>query len=71
MVKLNKNCSHYIDKALLASFEVPYLIAKNKKPHTTGGTLMLPAAMKMCEIIHGQEYSRDLKTIPLFHNTVR
>jgi hypothetical protein len=39
-------------KALLASFEVSYLITKNKKkPHTIGETLLLPAAMKMCQII--------------------
>jgi hypothetical protein len=38
-------------KALVASFEVSYLIAKNKKPHTIGETLLLPAGMKMCEIM--------------------
>jgi hypothetical protein len=39
-------------KACLASFEVSYLIAKNKKPHTIGETLLLPAAMRMCETMH-------------------
>jgi hypothetical protein len=57
-------------KALLASFEVSYLIAKHKKPHTIGETLLLPAAMKMCEIMHGEKYGEALKTIPLFNTTV-
>jgi hypothetical protein len=34
-------------KALLAYFKVSYLIARNKKPHTIGETLLLPAAVKM------------------------
>jgi hypothetical protein len=41
---------------LLASFKVSYLIAKNKKPHTIGQTLLLPAAIKMCKIMHGEKY---------------
>jgi hypothetical protein len=57
-------------KALLASFEVSYLIAKRKKPHTTGETLLLPAAVKMCEIMYGEKYGEALKTIPVSNNTV-
>jgi hypothetical protein len=48
-------------KELLASFEVSYLIAKNNKPHTNGETLLLPATMKMCEIMHGEKYGEALK----------
>jgi hypothetical protein len=59
-----------LTKALLASFEVSYFIAKNKKRHTIGETLLLPAAMKMCEIMHGEKYGEALKTIPLSNNTV-
>jgi hypothetical protein len=51
-------------KALVASFEVSYLIAKNKKPHIIGKTFF-PASMKMCEIIYGERYGETLKTIPL------
>jgi hypothetical protein len=57
-------------KAIVASFEVSYFIAKNKKPHTIGETLLLPAAMKMCEIMHSEKYGETLKTIPLSNNTV-
>jgi hypothetical protein len=46
IVKLNENCSHYFDKSTLASFEVLYLIAKNKIQPTTGQTLLLPTNMK-------------------------
>jgi hypothetical protein len=37
-------------EALLASFEVSYLIAKNKKPPTIRKTTLLPLGMKMCGI---------------------
>jgi tetrahydromethanopterin S-methyltransferase subunit F len=40
------------------------------KPHTIGDTLLLSAAMKMCEIMHGEKYGEALKTIPLSNNTV-
>jgi hypothetical protein len=49
---------------------VSYLIAKNKKPHTIRETLLLPSAMKMCEIMHGEKFGEALKTIPLSNNTV-
>jgi hypothetical protein len=57
-------------KEVLASFEVSYLTAKNKKRHTIGETLLFPAAMKMCEIMHGEKYGEALETIPLSNNTV-
>jgi hypothetical protein len=56
-------------KTLLASFEDSYL-AENKKPHTITETLLLPATLAMCEIVHGEKYGEALKTIPLSNNTV-
>jgi hypothetical protein len=50
-------------KALLASFELSYLIVKNKNPHTIGETLLLPAAIKMCGIMHGKKYAKLLKQL--------
>jgi hypothetical protein len=44
-------------EALLASFEVSYVIVKNKKRES----LLLAAAMKMCEIMHGEKYAKLLK----------
>jgi hypothetical protein len=57
-------------KALLAFFEVSYLIARNEVSHTIGETLLLPAAMKTCKIMHGEKYGEALKTVPLSNNTV-
>ncbi|CAH1102132.1 unnamed protein product [Psylliodes chrysocephalus] len=57
-------------KALQASFEVSFLIAKNKKPHNIGETLILPAAMKIVSIMQGEKYANVLKTIPLSSDTV-
>uniref|UniRef100_K7FR34 DUF4371 domain-containing protein n=1 Tax=Pelodiscus sinensis TaxID=13735 RepID=K7FR34_PELSI len=65
-----QNFTKLNDKCLEASFEVSYLIAKDKKPHTIGETLVLPAAVKMVEIIHGKQYGHKLKCIPLSANTV-
>jgi hypothetical protein len=56
--------------APLTSFDVSYVIAKNKKPLTIGETLLLSAAMKMWEIMHGEKYGEALKRVPLSNNTV-
>jgi hypothetical protein len=34
---------------------VALLIAKTKKAHTVGKNLVLPAAIKICEIVHGDK----------------
>ncbi|CAM5136722.1 unnamed protein product [Natator depressus] len=65
-----QNFTKLNDKCLEASFEVSYLIAKDKKPHTIGETLLLLAVVKMDEIIHGKQYGDKLKCIPLSANTV-
>lgn len=57
-------------KALNASLEVSYLIGKNMKPHTIGESLVLPAAIKMVSIMHGEKYTNDIKSIPLSKDTV-
>jgi hypothetical protein len=58
------------EKYLLASYEASYLIAKAKKPFTIGEELILPAAIKICEIIHGKEISDVFKYVPLSNDTV-
>lgn len=57
-------------KALRASLEVSYLIAKSKSPHIIGEKLLLPAAVKMCAIMHGEKFGECLKSIPLSNDTV-
>jgi len=56
--------------ALLASYQVSYRIAKCKKPHTIGETLILPAAIDMAKIMFGESYAKQLQQIPLADNTV-
>ena len=58
------------EKYLLASYEVSYCIAKNKRQFTIGQDLVLPAAIKMVEILHGSKYGDDIRKIPLSNDTV-
>ena len=57
-------------KHLRASYESSYLITKSKKPFTIGEDLVLPAAVRITEIIHGHKYADELKKIPLSGTTV-
>ncbi|XP_029655586.1 protein FAM200A-like [Octopus sinensis] len=45
-------------------------IAKCKKPHNIGETLVLPAAIDMVEAMFGESYAKQLQQIPLADNTV-
>ena len=65
-----QNFTELNDECLEASFEVSCFIAKDKKPHTTGKTLVLPATVKMAAIIRRKQYGSKLKCIPLSANTV-
>ncbi|XP_075472991.1 protein FAM200B [Ascaphus truei] len=58
-------------KAQRASYVVSELIARTMKPYNIGETLVLPAAIKMCEIMHGSKYAEALKSIPLSRDTVK
>ncbi|XP_060525290.1 protein FAM200A-like [Cylas formicarius] len=58
------------DKYPLASYEVSYLLAKTKKPFTIGEQLLLPAAIRMSEIVHGKQYAAEMSKIPLSNDTV-
>ncbi|CAI9729287.1 Hypothetical predicted protein [Octopus vulgaris] len=58
------------EKYLLVSYEVSYLIVKNKKPYTIGKELLLPATVKMVEILHGNNYGDEIRKIPLSNDTV-
>ncbi|XP_009883235.1 PREDICTED: complement factor H, partial [Charadrius vociferus] len=48
----------------------PVCESKDEKRHTIGETLVLPAAVKMVEIIHGRQYGDRVKYILLSANTV-
>lgn len=57
-------------KAQKASYEVAYLIAKTKKPHTIGETLIKPAAIVMSRVMHGDKLAAELEQVPLSDGTV-
>ena len=48
------------EKYLLASQEVTYCIAKNRKPFTFGEDFILPATTKIVLIPHGSKYGDDI-----------
>ena len=58
------------EKYTRASFEASWLIAKTKKPFNIGEDLVLPAAVKMTEIVCGKKEAEDMRKIPLLNNTV-
>ena len=48
-----------------------YQIAKDKKPHTIGKTLIKPAAVAISQIMHGDKIADEVKEIPLSAYTIR
>ena len=53
-----------------ASYEASYLIAKSTKPFLVGENLVLPAAVKISEIVHRKKYGDEILKIPLSNGTV-
>lgn len=58
-------------KLLEASYELSYLIAKGKKSHIIGETLVKPCMLKAAEIVLGPESKQKLQQISLSDNTVK
>lgn len=58
------------ENALKASYAVSQRIAKCKKAHTIAESLMIPAAVDICEIMFGAEQAKKVTKIPLSDNTV-
>ena len=56
---------------LLASFQIAYRIAKTKKPHSIGETLILPCIRDAVTSVLGPDSSKKLASIPLSDNTVQ
>lgn len=59
------------EKVLHTSYEISLLIAKSKKPHTIGETLIKPCLLKATEEILGKEAVKKIQDIPLSNNTVK
>ena len=47
------------------SYEASYLIAKSTKPFSFGEKLVLPAAVKMSELVHVKKYGDEIRKMPL------
>ncbi|GFY23203.1 protein FAM200A [Trichonephila clavipes] len=58
------------EKALPTSYKVSYKIARCKKPHTIAEELILPAAIEIVEIMFGDNFAKELQSIPLSNDTV-
>ena len=57
-------------KALRASYAVSYLVAKQKKPHTIAECLILPALVKVSEVMFDTKTATALQSIPVSNNTI-
>jgi len=55
---------------LEASYKVAYRIAKEKKPHTIGETLVKSCALEMTELLCGTEHREKLEAVPLSSDTI-
>ena len=58
------------EKCQKASYEVAYLITKDKKPHTIGLTLIKLAAVAISQIMHGDKMADEVQEIPLSADTI-
>lgn len=66
-----QNFTKLNDKSLEASFEVSFLVVKDKKPAYHWETFILPATVKIAEIIYKNQYGDKLKCTPLWAHAVR
>ncbi|KAF2346471.1 protein of unknown function DUF4371 [Trinorchestia longiramus] len=58
-------------KLVEASYELSLLIAKAKKPHSVGETLVKPCLLSAANTVLGEESQRKLSKISLSNNTVK
>ena len=57
--------------AVLASFEISYMIAKAKKPHNIGETLIKPCLLRTSSLMLGETHCKKLSKISLSNSTVK
>ena len=62
-IKTQKPC-------LEASYKVAYRLAKEKKPHTIGETLVKPCALEMTELDCDVEHRKKFEAVPLSNDTI-
>ncbi|GFU21479.1 SCAN domain-containing protein 3 [Nephila pilipes] len=59
------------EKALKASYHVAKLIARQKKPHTVGETLIKPACMEIVRVMLGPNEVKEVNKVSLSADTVK
>ncbi|CAG4980470.1 unnamed protein product [Parnassius apollo] len=71
-LRLDKSGSYHtgVSQHLKASFEIAFMIAKQKKPHTIGEELIKPCALKATQIIL-EDAEQKMKSISLSNNTAK
>ncbi|GFQ70896.1 SCAN domain-containing protein 3 [Trichonephila clavata] len=59
------------EKGLEANYHVAKLIARQKKPHTVGETLIKPACMEIVRLMLGPNEVKEVKKVSLSADTVK
>ncbi|GFT72668.1 SCAN domain-containing protein 3, partial [Nephila pilipes] len=69
--KFMKSAVTVSEKALEASYHVAKLIARQKKPHTVGETLIKPACMEIVRLMLGPNEVKEVNKVSLSADTVK
>ncbi|GFS45288.1 SCAN domain-containing protein 3 [Nephila pilipes] len=69
--KFMKSAVTVSEKALEASYHVAKLIARQKKPHTVGKTLIKPACMEIVRLMLGPNEVKEVNKVSLSADTVK
>ncbi|GFY24909.1 protein FAM200B [Trichonephila clavipes] len=64
-IKRHFETLHVNVKALLTSYKVSYKMARCKMPHTIAEELILPAAIEIVETMFGDNFAKELQSVPL------
>lgn len=71
---IRKQLSSYefaiLEKLLESSYEVLYMIVKEKKPHTIGETLVKPCGLEMVKLVLGENAAMQLSQVSLSNDIV-
>lgn len=71
---IRKQLSSYefavLEKLLESSYEVLYMIVKEKKPHTIGETLVKPCALEGVKLVLGENAAMQLSQVSLSNDIV-
>ena len=54
-----------------ASYEIAFIMARNKKPHTIAEELIMPAAKVLVKHVIGDEAVSNLNSVSLSNNTIQ